>query len=302
MPWHAYNSIAKVDSTPSSQRPPSGPGSNFLLVGSDSRDGLSKEEKERLAASTAEGARTDSIILIHKSRSGKNTILSIPRDSYVEIPGHGHNKINAAFFFGGPKLLVETVELATGVHIDGYLEIGFAGFADVVDALGGVTMCAPFDMNDPQAGINLKKGCQHMNGPTALGFVRARYSDPRGDIGRAERQRQFLGAIMKETVTPSTILWPPKYFSTTMAIAGQLTIGKDTSKWDLGQAFFALRSIGNGGGVSMVVPISTASMMTSAGMSIKWDEAKSQALFEALRKDTPISEPLPGTDGIPTGG
>ncbi len=89
------------------------------------------------------------------------------------------NKINAAFSIGGPKLLGETIEHNTGLELDGYMEIGFGGFAQVVDAVGGVNICVKNDMDDPKAHINLKKGCQDMDGPTALGYVRARYSDPR---------------------------------------------------------------------------------------------------------------------------
>ena len=105
---------------------------------------------------------------------GPNLLLSIPRDSYVTIPGHGENKINAAFAFGGPKLLVKTVEQNTGVRIDNYVEIGFAGFVDVVDAVGGITVCPETAINDPKAGnLKLKKGCQEVDG-TPRSATRAR--------------------------------------------------------------------------------------------------------------------------------
>lgn len=303
VPFYAWTSVTKVDSTPDGQRPEAGKGSNYLLVGSDSRAGLTPEEQQQLSTGPDEGGgqRTDSIILVHRSSSGMSSMVSLPRDSYVEIPGHGRNKLNAAFAIGGPKLLVATVEDATGLRVDGFLEIGFAGFAKVVDSLGGVDVCVPFDMNDERAGIDLKAGCQVVDGPNALGYVRARYSDPRGDIGRTERQRQFLGAIIKKAATPSTVLLPWRYYGFAMSSASGLRAGKDTSVLEAAQAVLTMRDISGGNGLSMVVPISNPGLATSAGSAVKWDREKALALFEALRQDAPLTEPMPGTDGKPTG-
>jgi LCP family protein required for cell wall assembly len=265
---------------------------------------MTEAEQQALSTGPDEGGgqRTDSIILVHRSSSGQSSMVSIPRDSYVSIPGHGKNKINAAFALGGPKLLVETVELATGLRIDGFLEIGFGGFAKVVDSLGGVDVCVPFDMNDEKAGIDLKAGCQSLDGPTALGFVRSRYSDPRGDIGRAERQRQFLSAIIKKAATPSTVLLPWRYYGFSMASASGLRAGEDTSLLEAVAVVRTMRDIGGGQGLSMVVPIADPGLHTGAGLAVKWDSAKATALFDALRQDTALTTPPPGTDGIPTGG
>ena len=196
---------------------------------------------------------------------GKPALISLPRDSYVPIPGQGSNKINAAFSFGGPKLLVQTVEQVTDLQIDGYVEIGFAGFASVVDSLGGVDICVKFDMNDPKAGINLKKGCQTLDGKNALGYVRARYSDPRGDIGRADRQRQFLAAIMKKAATPSTVLIPSRYWGFTHASARGLIVGEDTSMTDAGRVMLAMRAVSRDQGLSLVVPIQSENLPDQRG-------------------------------------
>jgi len=192
VPLHAYSEVTRVNAAPAGDRPAPGKGSNYLLLGSDSREGLTAEQLDEMATEQVEGNRTDTIMVLHHSDSGPSSLVSIPRDSYVPIPGHGTQKINAAFAIGGPQLMAATVEQATGLRLDGYLEIGFGGFAGVVDALGGVNICVAQPMDDPMAGINLQPGCQVLSGPTALGYVRARHSDPRGDIGRAERQRQFL--------------------------------------------------------------------------------------------------------------
>ena len=207
-PAHAWTQVTREDTTPGGDRPASADGSTYLLVGSDSREGLTAAERKALGVGgNASGRRTDSIILVHTpGGSGKPVVVSIPRDSYLEIPGKGRNKVNAAFAIGGPKLLAETLEQATGLPIDGYVEIGFGGFAKTVDSLDGVEMCVPRAIKDDKAHIDLKKGCQTLDGKNALGYVRARYSDPKGDLGRAERQRQFLGAVMKKAATPSTVL------------------------------------------------------------------------------------------------
>jgi LCP family protein required for cell wall assembly len=302
-PWHAWNEVTKVDTTPAGERPADGPGHNYLLVGSDSREGLTDAQKKEYATGNAEGRRTDSIILVHVPEGGgKPALISLPRDSFVPIPGKGSNKINAAFALGGPKLLVNTVEQVTDLRIDGYVEIGFAGFASVVDSLGGVDICVKFAMNDKKAGINLKKGCQTLDGKNALGYVRARYSDPRGDIGRADRQRQFLAAIMKKAATPSTVLIPTRYWGFTHASAEGLIVGEDTSMTDAGRVMLAMRAVSRDEGLSLVVPIQSENYQTSAGSAVKWDTERAKALFALLRNDEPLEEPPPGTDGKPAEG
>jgi anionic cell wall polymer biosynthesis LytR-Cps2A-Psr (LCP) family protein len=140
VPVWAWTKITKVDAEPDGDRPGSQPGSTYLLVGSDSREGLTAAQRRRLGTGQAEGRRTDTIMLLHTGR-GPNLLLSIPRDSIVDIPGNGRTKVNAAYALGGPELLVETLESETGIRIDNYVEIGFGGFVNVVDAVGGVEIC-----------------------------------------------------------------------------------------------------------------------------------------------------------------
>jgi LCP family protein required for cell wall assembly len=301
-PWHAWSTVTRVDTTPAGERPPAADGHTYLLVGSDSREGLTAAEKKRLGTGSAEGRRTDTIILVHTpSGGGKSTLISIPRDSYLPIPGHGKNKVNAAFAIGGPKLLVRTVEQATGLPVDGYVEIGLGGFSNVVDSLGGVYLCVPRHIKDAKAHINLEKGCQTLDGPTALGYVRARYSDPKGDIGRAERQRQFLGAVMKQAATPSTVLVPWRWWSFTHAAAGNLVVGEDTSILDAYRVLTAMRGVSSGDTLSLVVPLSSTNTTTSAGSSVIWDDAAATKLFTLLRDGTPLEKAPAGTDGTPSG-
>ena len=159
-------------------RPAAASGTNWMLVGSDGRGDLSPQQQDELSTGGDLGSsRTDTILLVHIPHLGSNqpaTMVSIPRDSYVDIPGYGTDKINAAFAEGGGALLAHTVEQATGLRLDHYAEIGFGGFGAIVDALGGVEICPPEPINDPLAGIDLAAGCQTLDGRNALGYVRSR--------------------------------------------------------------------------------------------------------------------------------
>lgn len=302
VPLHAYSEVTRVNAAPAGDRPAPGKGSNYLLLGSDSREGLTAEQLDEMATEQVEGNRTDTIMVLHHSDSGPSSLVSIPRDSYVPIPGHGTQKINAAFAIGGPQLMAATVEQATGLRLDGYLEIGFGGFAGVVDALGGVNICVAQPMDDPMAGINLQPGCQVLSGPTALGYVRARHSDPRGDIGRAERQRQFLSAVVKAIATPSTVLNPVTYWKVTHAGAAGVRLGEDTSLSETVTMLSTMRSVSSGDGNSLVVPLKTTALQTkNAGVAVQWDKERALALFEALQRDDPLTAPPAGTDGVPSG-
>jgi LCP family protein required for cell wall assembly len=297
VPMQAWGAVNKVDNIPSGDRPTDTSGYNYLLVGSDSREGLTQAQKKKYATGSAEGNRTDTIMLVHVSESGgKPVMVSLPRDSYVPVPGHGSNKINAAYAFGGPKLLTNTVEQVTGIHVDGYIEIGLGGFAGVVDSVGGVDLCVARDMKDKLAGIDLKKGCQTLDGGNALGYVRSRHEDPLGDIGRAARQRQFLGALMKKAATPSTVLIPWRYKAFADASAAGLAVGRETGIMDAVRVLQAMRSVSNDEGLSLTVPTSDLAYRTSGGaLAIKWDTERAKALFKALKNDEPLTEPPAGT-------
>jgi anionic cell wall polymer biosynthesis LytR-Cps2A-Psr (LCP) family protein len=150
--------------------------------------------------------------------------------------------------------------------------------------------------SDPKAGINLKAGCQTLNGPNALGYVRARYSDPLGDIGRAQRQRQFLGAIMKKAVSPSTALIPWRYYAFANSAGAGLTVGQDTSLRDVTRVLQAMRAVSGGQGLSLTVPVSNPGLQTNVGSAVKWDSTKAVALFNAIKNDQPLTV-APGSSG-----
>lgn len=293
VPWSAWQRVERVDYAPA-HRPVDTSGRTYLLVGSDSRAGLTDEQAARLGLDTeTTGKRTDSIMLVHVSEAGAApVVLSIPRDSYLPIPGKGQNKVNAAYALGGAALLTETLEQATGLFIDGYLEIGFGGFAGMVDAIGGVPVCVERDMKDELASLNVKAGCQTLDGHTALGYVRARYSDPRGDLGRAERQRTVLGAILRKAASPETVLTPGRYQALADATSTGLVVGSSTSPVDAVRIMLALRAVGNGEGISLQVPVANPAYQTkNAGVAVQWNDTQAQALFALLRADRPVTAP-----------
>ncbi|MDH6580070.1 LCP family protein [Kitasatospora sp. MAP5-34] len=281
-------------------RPAAGKGTNWLIVGSDSRDGLTDGQKQAMHTGTDSGKRSDSMMILHIGSSG-NTLMSIPRDSWVPIPAHLNtdgsgktvpgttSKINSAFNNGGGRLLVETVETNTGIHIDHYAEIGFAGFVGIVDSVGGVNMCIDQDISDKDSGLNLKAGCQTLNGTQSLAFVRQRHQMADQDLGRMRNQQKFLSALAHQAASPVTVLDPFTFYPLVSSGLGTLIVDNDAGLTDLGSLFMAMKSVTGGSGKSITVPIGNADYHTSTGESaVKWDPVKSKQVFDAIKNDTTI--------------
>ena len=287
VPVYAWIRIDRVDAAPSGDRPANQPGTTFLLVGSDSREGLSKAEQKKLGTGSTEGLRTDTIMILSIPPGGKPSLISVPRDSYVPIPGHGTNKINAAYALGGPELLVQTVEQNTGLRIDAYTEIGFGGFVNVIDALGGIEMCLPKAIKDKDSHLDLPKGCQNLDGKNALGYVRMRKADPLGDLGRVKRQREMLAAIAKDAASPVTVINPVRYFRLMTSGFDAITIGEDTSFLEVVKMGNAMRKVSSGQGLTLTVPVSNPGAYTPVGSAVIWDEQEAKSMFEDIaRGDT----------------
>lgn len=211
-------------------------------------------------------------------------MVSIPRDSYLQIPGYGWDKVNAAFAVGGPELLAQTVEEATGLRMNHYAEIGFAGFGAVVDALGGVRICPPEPISDPLAGINLPAGCQTVGGPDALGYVRTR-ATPRADLDRMLNQRQFMAALLHRATSPAVWLNPWRWYTVPHAVVGALTVDDGAHVWDLAALAVALWA----SDTRLTVPVGEITDNES-GSVVMWDSNNAAALFDALRTDSAIPQ------------
>lgn len=186
---------------------------NFLILGSDSRMDVDKS----YGGSKIGGERSDTIMVLQLDpRRDKGIVLSIPRDTKVDIPGHGSDKINAAYSDGGTQLAVETVKSFTGLPIHHYIEVNFEGFTQVVDAVGGVDICVDQPIRDEMTGLDLKtEGCHHLTGEFALAYARSReaqvYEDGKwkaetsGDFGRIQRQQNFMRALMKKAISINAV-------------------------------------------------------------------------------------------------
>lgn len=278
VPIWAISKIEQVDAEPGSNRPEATPGATYLLVGSDSREGLTRKERRELATGNVSGQRTDTILLLHEPRFGGETLLvSLPRDSIVDIPGYGTDKINAAFAVGGPKKLVRTVESETGLRVDNYVEIGLGGFVNVVDSVGGVKICPKTAMQDKLAGLNIEKGCQEADGATALGYVRSRKLDATGDIARGGRQREVIGGVADKAASPWTFVNPIRYYRLNTASADALRTGDNVGPIDLARFAWAMRKVSGNQGRTCTVPISD--------LAVNWDDERASEMFELIAED-----------------
>jgi LCP family protein required for cell wall assembly len=289
VPVFAWNNVSQVNAFPSGNRPADTPGTNYLIVGSDSRKGLTAAQRKQLHTGNDAGQRTDTIMLLHDG-SGPSLLMSIPRDSLVPIPGHGTTKINAAFAFGGPKLLIQTVESLTRIHIDHYVEIGFGGFVNVVDAVGGITICPNHNMDDKLANLHVKKGCQHVDGRVALAYARSRHADPKlGDVARGGQQRQVVNAVGDKALSPWTFLNPFRYWDLNMSAADSLKVDQDLSVFGMGRFAWGMTHAK----LNCVVPISD--------LAVHLDPTRSKEMFKLIREDktSDIGKTLCTQSGLP---
>jgi LCP family protein required for cell wall assembly len=223
------------------------PGTTYLLAGSDER---SADEPDG-----TQGARSDTIMLLHVPVHGPAALISIPRDSYVEIPGHGSNKINATWDLGGVPLLVATVEHLSGLTVDHYVEVGFGGVAGVVDALGGLELCSDLDVVDQMSGLVWTPGCKMADGALTMQFARMRYSDPKGDIGREERQREVIHVIEQSALSGATLVNPARQVRLVRAGTDALTVDTGSNLVDLGRLALAFRAATGSGGITGTPPL-----------------------------------------------
>ncbi|HXQ56226.1 MAG TPA: LCP family protein [Actinomycetes bacterium] len=278
----------------------SGQPMNILLVGSDSRTGLTRRQLGRIQTVKVPGRRTDTIMVLHVSpRRDKAVMVSLPRDLRTTVDGRT-SKINAAFAVGGPGLLVRTVEQTTGLPINHYAEIDFAGFLKVVDALGGITLCnrSGHRLDDPYANLHMGPGCKDMRGIQALAFVRARHVD--SDFGRIGRQQEFMRAVVAKLESRGSLVNLPK-------LMGIADVATDHIRTD--QALSTPTAIGlarrlrklDPASIDMRVYPSVASPPRCAGCAAFVDPLPEAAiLMRALRRDAGQLPPvgLPGNKGV----
>jgi LCP family protein required for cell wall assembly len=268
-------------------RPALGVGTNWLIAGSDTRQGLTRQQEHQYSTGQLDATgygRSDTIMILHiPAGGGRPVLVSIPRDSYVNVPGHGMNKINAAFSYGGPALLAETVQSATGLHISHFMDIGFGGFVNVVNAVGGVRMCLPAPIHDQASGLNLNAGCQVLSGGQALAWVRDRHTFSTQDLQREQDQRLFLSALLKKMTSTGVILNPFASLPAASGVASNLTVDQAAQLYQLWSVAQALRSP-----LTTTVPIANSNYQTSVGDAVEWNHTEASQLFTALQGDQPV--------------
>ena len=253
--WDANSNIGRVSALTGSADTP---GTTYLLAGSDSRaDGAVQDGFEG-------SERADSIMLVNVAPNGQAVALSIPRDTYAEIPGVGWDKINASYAYGGPQLLVETVEKLTGLTVDHFVQIGMGAVPDMVDAVGGVELCYDHDANDEYSGLNWTAGCHTVD-------------------GRTKRQRQVISKVVSAAASPATLINPARTLNVERAGSKSFTVDEDSSIFTVGSLVLALRSASSEE-LMGVPPIESLDYTTSAGASaVLLRDETAPDFFEKLR-------------------
>ncbi|UZN01945.1 LCP family protein [Cellulomonas sp. S1-8] len=268
-------------------------GTTYLLAGSDARG-----EEGGIAEDGTEGHRTDTILLLHVPASGPTALVSLPRDTYVDVPGHGGSKLNSAFAWGGAPLLVQTVEGLTGLTVDHYAEIGMGGVAHLVDAVGGVNLCYDGDVDDPDSGMVWTAGCHDVDGTAALAFARMRKADLLGDVGRAQRQRQLIGAVMGKVSPRSLVLNPGAQVALVGAGTGALTFDEDAGVLDVARLAMAFRDANGEGGITGTPPIASMDHRPGdIGSTVLLDPDLAPGFFTSIRDGSLPPGPVGGVPG-----
>lgn len=268
---------AKV-TTPDGQEvtvPTHGKGQNYLFIGSDARPGDS-------------ASRSDVIIVAHIPEDRSQVqLIHFPRDLYVQIPGRGKDKINAAYAYGGAPLLVRTLQNLLGIRIDHVAKTDFTGFQGMTDAVGGVRVYAEEASNGRGNGgqVVIRKGWNDLNGEQALMFVRERYQLSEGDISRGKRQMAFIKALMTKAISTETITNPVRVAKFTDAATQNLVIDQDLTVAQMRSEGFALRNIRSKDIVFITAPWTGFGTAPNGGSIVLADQQALTSLGTHLRED-----------------
>jgi LCP family protein required for cell wall assembly len=276
---------------------------NYLVVGSDTREGLSKAELKALrvgSVATAAGKRSDTMLLVHISKArDKAVMISIPRDTFALIPEHtsksgklipaAYSKINSSFNWGGAPLLIQTIEEMTELKIDHYIEINFAGFARIVDSIGGVEVCTKKDINDPKSHLILEAGVHTLNGIESLKYVRTREFDGLGDLGRMQRQQAFMSAVLRKATSAGVLLNPVTMASFINSSLSAVTTDSELKNSDLIALAKQMKSLSTSSVRTLTVPLSNLNYYSNGVTSaVLWDPVLAPQLWTRLREDQAV--------------
>lgn len=312
------NSLNRVDPFGDLTHRPDDDSLDFLVVGTDEREGVPRKTLAQLHAGGSSCDCTDTILLVHLSPDrDKATVVSIPRDSYLDIPAHRDKKtgkhvsrqkgkINAAYGMGGPSLTVDAVEQATDIRIDHYLQVNFLSFVSTVDALGGVEVCTPTPLKDPKSGLDLRAGTSKLDGSTALQYVRSRHLDASADVGRMKRQQKFLAQVLKQMRSSGTLFNPTKLNRVLSAALSSVKADEDLTMNKMISLASSLKGLSPADTSFVTAPTASVNHRVPGwGATVRWDKPAAKRLFSAIRKDQPIGGAKPqhgGATPSPSGG
>jgi len=248
---------------------------HVLITGSDSREGLSAQERIELTTGSASGERADTILLlsIDGARAG---LLSFPRDLSVTRCDGSVGRINGALAIGGPSCLVETVRTLSGIPVHHHVAVTFGGFRDVVDAIGGVELCLEGPLSDRAAGIDLPAGCQVLDGRDALGYVRVRRID--SDFGRVERQQRFLRALAGELASPMLLIQPWRLVPAVLGVSRAVEVDQHMDPIGLARMAIGLRALSGEDAFTATVPADGFQSSSGAAL-LRVRATEAEALF-----------------------
>ena len=256
------------------------PATNFLVLGSDSRISAGDPSQWAIGAQ-----RTDAIMIVQVSGDRESvSVMSIPRDSWVEIPGHGQGKINAAYSYGGPSLTIQTVEQLTGIHIDHVIVADFESFTNLTDEIGGVTI----NLKTPQtvAGTDFHAGAQLLNGEQALAYARERKTLPGGDFDRINRQQAWMRAIVSQVFNSGILSDPTRLYSFLSAVTGTMAVDEGFTIDEMQNLALGMRGVRSADIRFMTVPTAGTDMSNDGQSIVNLDPDASTPLFEAFTADT----------------
>jgi LCP family protein required for cell wall assembly len=259
---------------------------NILLMGTDNGNSGTSIQQEMADGDWNSGSfRSDTLMILHitKERDGAY-LVSIPRDTWVRIPGHGKDKINSAFSIGGPLLAQRTVEELTEVRIDHLAMIDWSSFKDLTTALGGVPITIPETFTDPHNNRTWKKGTYNLEGARALAYVRTRYGLEDGDLDRIQRQQNFLRAMLHKMLSQGTVSNPIKLTNVLEVLTDNLTVSQSFSVSEMRDLALSLRGLRGHEVEYLTAPLGSYDYVDGQSI-IRLEKGESRDLFKALRLD-----------------
>ena len=270
-------------------KPSGGPAAkamNILVMGTDRRSEEATTGSDATAAEWVPGAqRTDTIMVLHVDgdREGAS-LVSIPRDSWVDVPGYGMNKINAAFSLAGPSLAIETVENLTGVRIDHLAVVDWAGYQSLIDTVGGVTVTVPRTIEDPHNHVVWTKGRQTLNGSQALLYVRQRYGLPMGDIDRVKRQQAVVRGLLRSSMSTLRSASPVAIYDLLDTLTQKFSVDSGWEFGDMRELVMDMRGMKPADMNFVTAPVESFGM-EGAQSVVHLDSTENTALWNAIRED-----------------